>query len=192
MTFLHYNYRYLFLECILLVSFKRSHHFCKRLRANVNIVSTLFSVQNECNCCTSHSVHFHNVVRSLLICVCQLCRHFVSVNSRMLMSKCQLCTFAHLKMSSLLTIIWMRRGHHPRLCTAALAEFFGGEIKFRSSWALNISCGDKVDVLNNRSLWAVRAGFTRHCSIKFLTFEMYLNSISFRHAVTEPCSPREL
>lgn len=78
--------------------------------------------------CSEWMYLLHIFTTLITPCVCQLCRHFVSITSWILMYKRQLHVFAHLKMSSLHTIIWMWRGQCPCLCRAVLVRLFGGKL----------------------------------------------------------------
>lgn len=111
-----------------------------------NVVFFLFLMSysclflNECNCCASHIVYFHNIVLPFLMSV-ECVAHFV-VLPHVWMSGFHLW----LKMPFYLhRTMWMWRRQHPCLFGEA-GPVLWWETVLWSACALNIACEHKLDV----------------------------------------------
>lgn len=122
--------------------------------------SSSFFCLNECNCCTSSIVYFHNIVLPFLMSV-NCVDHFVSVTSWSVMCGCLVqvtclsgkALFNFKKMSSYLhRTIWMWRSQCPCMCGDVLAWFFDGRLFSDQPALLIIACEHKWDV------WTITLG----------------------------------
>lgn len=91
-------------------------------------------ILNECNCCTSHTVYFHDIVLPFLMSV-NCVDHCVNVTSWSLMCGClyqymfvSKALFNWIMFSYLHRTIWMWRSQRPCFCGDLLARFFDGRL----------------------------------------------------------------